>query len=217
MERLIFPKWINLLRPTIAVLAILAPVYGVVLVGFGASPRTTDVGYQPVQPVEYSHAMHVGQLGMDCRYCHNTVETSAVAAIPPTQTCMNCHVAIKPDSAKLIKVREAYATGMPIEWLRVHDLPDYAYFDHSAHVTRGVGCVSCHGRIDTMDVVSQDQPLSMGWCLDCHRDPAPNLRPVEAVTVMDWVPPDGDQLAAGKRVMEELQINPPTDCTACHR
>lgn len=217
MERLIFPKWINLLRPTIAVLAILAPVYGVVLVGFGASPRTTDVGYQPVQPVEYSHAMHVGQLGMDCRYCHNTVETSAVAAVPPTQTCMNCHVAIKPDSAKLIKVREAYATGMPIEWLRVHDLPDYAYFDHSAHVTRGVGCVSCHGRIDTMDVVSQDQPLSMGWCLDCHRDPAPNLRPVEAVTVMDWVPPDGDQLAAGKRVMEELQINPPTDCTACHR
>lgn len=217
MERLIFPKWINLLRPTIAVLAIVAPVYGVVLVGFGASPRTTDVGYQPVQPVEYSHAMHVGQLGMDCRYCHNTVETSAVAAIPPTQTCMNCHVAIKPDSAKLINVREAYATGMPIEWLRVHDLPDYAYFDHSAHVTRGVGCVSCHGRIDTMDVVSQDQPLSMGWCLDCHRDPAPNLRPVEAVTVMDWVPPDGDQLAAGKRVMEELQINPPTDCTACHR
>lgn len=217
MERLAFPKSINMLRPVMGGLMVIVPIYVVVLVAYGASPKTLDVGHQPPQPVEYSHAMHVGQLGMDCRYCHNTVEFSAQAAIPPTQTCMNCHVTIKPDSVKLLPVREAYASGMPVEWKRVHDLPDYAYFDHSAHVSRGVGCVSCHGRIDTMDVVYQDQPLSMGWCLDCHREPDANLRPLEAVTLMDWVPPTGDALATGRQVREELKILPPTDCTACHR
>jgi len=217
MQRPVFPKWINLLRPAAAALLVLGPLYAVVLVGFAASPRTTDVGYQPAQPVEYSHAMHVGQLGMDCRYCHTTVDSAAVAAIPPAQTCMNCHATIRIESPKMVPVREAYASGMPIEWVRVHDLPDYAYFDHSAHVTRGVGCVSCHGRVDTMDVVAQDQPLSMGWCLDCHRNPEPNLRPVEAVTQMDWVPPSGDALAMGRTIRDELNINPPTDCTACHR
>ncbi len=125
----------------------------------------------PTQPVPYSHALHVGQLGMDCRYCHTGVEVAAAATIPPTQTCMNCHSKVRANSEKLIPIRESYATGMPVPWIRVHDLPDYVYFDHSAHVRRGVGCVSCHGRIDTMEVVFQAEPLSMGWCLECHRNP----------------------------------------------
>ncbi len=150
--------------------------------GWGSPRRATDVGYAPEQPVPYSHALHAGQLGIDCRYCHNTVETAAHAAVPPTQTCMNCHAAIRKESEKLIPVRASYATGMPIPWVRVHDLPDYVYFNHSAHVRRGVGCVSCHGRVDTMEVVYQAEPLSMGWCLDCHRNPERHLRPVEFVT-----------------------------------
>jgi len=121
------------------------------------------VGYQPVQPVPYSHALHVGQLGIDCRYCHNTVEVAAQAAIPPTQTCMNCHAKIRAQSPKLLPVRESYATGMPVHWMRVHDLPDFVYFNHSAHVRRGVSCVECHGRVDKMEVVYQQEPLSMGW------------------------------------------------------
>jgi hypothetical protein len=212
----VFPKWTWILRPGIAVAAIGGAVYVTLIVWLGFSPKTTDVGYAPIQPVPYSHAVHVGQLGIDCLYCHNTVEETAHAAIPPTQTCMNCHSAIRTNSEKLIPVRQSYATGMPVEWIRVHDLPDYVYFNHSAHVRRGVGCVSCHGRIDTMEVVSQVEPLSMGWCLDCHRNPERHLRPVEFVTAMDWVPED-DQLVLGRRLREEYDINPKVDCNTCHR
>ena len=212
----VFPKWTWILRPGIAVAAIGGAIYVTVIVTFGFSPKTTDVGYAPVQPVPYSHALHVGQLGIDCRYCHTTVEEAAHAAIPPTQTCMNCHSAVRTNSEKLIPVRQSYATGMPVEWIRVHDLPDYVYFNHSAHVRRGVGCVSCHGRIDTMEVVSQVEPLSMGWCLDCHRNPERHLRPVEFVTAMDWVPED-DQVVLGLRLREEYDINPKVDCNTCHR
>lgn len=211
-----FPDWANLLRPAIPVAALGGAVFATIVVWFGFSPKTTDVGYAPVQPVPYSHALHVGQLGIDCRYCHSTVEEAAHAAIPPTQTCMNCHTMVRAQSEKLIPVRESYATGMPVEWVRVHDLPDYVYFDHSAHVRRGIGCVSCHGRIDTMEVVYQAQPLSMGWCLECHRHPEKNLRPVEFVTQLDWVP-DEDQEVLGQRLRETYDINPPTDCNTCHR
>ncbi|MFN3413609.1 MAG: cytochrome c3 family protein [Thermoanaerobaculum sp.] len=214
--RWVFPPWTNQLRVVAGVALVLIPVYLVVLVGYGASPRTTDVGYAPEQPVPYSHAFHVGQLGLDCRYCHNTVEVGAKAAIPPTQTCMNCHSRIRAASPKLLSVRESYATGMPIPWVRVHDLPDYVYFDHSAHVRRGVGCVSCHGRVDTMEVVRQVEPLSMGWCLDCHRNPDPQLRPPELVTRMDWVPPEKPEVF-GRRLREQLGIRPSTDCWTCHR
>jgi hypothetical protein len=212
----VFPRWTWILRPGIAAAAVGGVLYATVVVTFGFSPRATDVGYAPEQPVPYSHALHVGQLGIDCRYCHNTVEQAAHAAIPPTQTCMNCHAVIRANSEKLIPVRESYATGMPVEWVRVHDLPDYVYFDHSAHVRRGVGCVSCHGRMDTMEVVSQVEPLSMGWCLDCHRNPERHLRPVEFVTRLDWVPEE-DQLALGRRLREERNINPRVDCNTCHR
>jgi hypothetical protein len=200
------------------VLGILGPgalLYLVVLVWYGGSPKTTDVGYRPEQPVPYSHALHAGELGIDCRYCHNTVDTAAGAAIPPTQTCMNCHAKIRSQSAKLIPVQESYATGLPIRWIKVHDLPDYAYFNHSAHVSRGVGCVSCHGRVDKMEVVYQAEPLSMGWCLDCHREPERHLRPVEYVTDMAWQAED--QLALGRELRETHNINPSEDCSTCHR
>ena len=212
----IFPRWTWVLRPAIAIAVLGGVFYATVVVAFGFSPRATDVGYAPVQPVPYSHALHVGQLGMDCRYCHNTVEFTAAAAIPPTQTCMNCHKTVRATSQRLIPVFESYSTGMPVEWIRVHDLPDFVYFNHSAHVRRGVGCVSCHGRIDTMEVVTQMKPLSMGWCLECHRSPEKHLRPVEFMTELDWVPEE-DQLALGRRLRETNNINPPQDCYTCHR
>jgi hypothetical protein len=211
-----FPKWTWVLRPGIAAAAVGGLVYASVVIYLGFSPKATDVGYMPTQPVPYSHALHVGQLGVDCRYCHTGVEVAAAAAIPPTQTCMNCHSKVRANSEKLIPVRESYATGMPVPWIRIHDLPDYVYFDHSAHVRRGVGCVSCHGRIDAMEVVFQAEPLSMGWCLECHRSPENHLRPVEFVTQLDWVPEE-DQLALGTRLRATNNINPPTDCNTCHR
>jgi hypothetical protein len=216
MDSFVFPKWTNALRPALAVGIGVGMVYVVFVTAYGASPKTTDVGYAPLQPVEYQHSMHAGELGMDCRYCHNTVERTAHAAIPPTQTCMNCHERIKAESAKLLKVRESYATGMPVAWVRVHDLPDYVYFDHSAHLRAGVGCVSCHGRVDKMDVVYQVEPLSMGWCLDCHRNPEQHLRPREAITQMDWVPTE-DQQSLGRRLRELYDVNPKDDCSVCHR
>lgn len=215
-ENFVFPRWMNLLRPGLAIGAVGGLGYVVILVWLGFSPKAVEVGYQPEQPVPYSHALHVGQLGMDCRYCHTSVEVAAKAAIPPTQTCMNCHSTVRTNSDKLIPIRESYATGMPVEWVRVHDLPDYVYFNHSAHVRRGIGCVSCHGRVDTMEVVFKDQPMSMGWCLECHRNPEKHLRPVEFVTELDWVP-EKDQLVLGAELRELFDINPPEDCNVCHR
>jgi hypothetical protein len=212
----VFPRWTWILRPGIAAAVVGGLLYVTVIVWLGFSPKATDVGYAPQQPVPYSHALHVGQLGIDCRYCHNTVERAAHAAVPPTQTCMNCHSMIRKSSQQLIPVFESYATGMPVEWVRVHDLPDYVYFNHSAHVRRGVGCVSCHGRIDTMEVVYQVEPLSMGWCLDCHRNPERHLRPVDFVYQLDWVPEE-DQIVLGTRLRETYNIDPPTDCYTCHR
>jgi hypothetical protein len=212
-----FPKWVDRLRDVLgAILLGVLPVYLVLLVWYGFSPKTTDVGYQPQQPVPFSHKLHAGDLGMDCRYCHTTVEVAANAAVPPTQTCMNCHAKIRAASPKLVTVRESYATGVPVPWVKVHDLPDYAYFNHSAHVTRGVGCVECHGRIDKMEVVQQFAPLSMGWCLDCHRNPETHLRPKELVTKMDWQPTE-DRLTLGRRLREAYNINPSQDCSTCHR
>jgi len=180
------------------------------------SPEFTDVGYRPEQPVNFSHKLHAGELGMDCRYCHTSVEKSQEAIIPPTQTCMNCHSVVDVESDELAVVRDSWETDKPIEWVRVHMLPDYAYFDHSVHVTAGVGCASCHGRVDQMEVVMQTEPLSMSWCLDCHRQPEKHLRPLDQVTNMEWLMPDDhDKLA--KRFIKERNIKPPEDCTACHR
>ncbi len=181
-----------------------------------ASPPVRETGYAPLQPVEYSHKLHAGDLGMDCRYCHFTVEQAAYAAIPPTEVCMNCHVRVKADSPLLQAVRESYSSGRPIAWVKVHNLPDYVYFNHQAHVTAGVACVSCHGRVDQMIVVKQVEPLSMAWCLDCHRNPAPKLRPANEVTNMTWRP-DRDPAEIGREIMEARGIAPPVNCTGCHR
>ena len=151
----VFPRWANYALPVIALAAFGGMMYVPTLITLGASPRTTAVGYSPKQPIPYSHKLHVGQLGLDCRYCHFTVEKTAFAAIPPTQVCMNCHTRIRPNSQLLAPLRESWETGDPVQWVKIHDLPDYAYFNHSAHVNHGVGCVSCHGRIDEMEQVYQ--------------------------------------------------------------
>jgi hypothetical protein len=213
-----FPKWANTARPLLTVLLGVAGVYGAALLAYGLSPVTLETGYAPVQPVEYSHAMHAGELGMDCRYCHTTAEVAAHAAVPPTATCMNCHALIRAKSEKLALLLEKHAANLPIEWTRVHNLPRFVYFDHGAHVSRGVGCVACHGRVDKMERVYVHAPLSMGWCLDCHRAPEANLRPPEFATKTDWAPPGGDDpVEYGRRLREKNQIKPSTDCSTCHR
>lgn len=209
-----FPPWTNNIRFLVAAGAAGGLLYVTLIVTFGFSPMAVARGYQPVQPVPFSHKVHAGQLGMDCRYCHNTVDRSAHAAVPPTQTCMGCHERVWPESPRLEAVRQSWATNEPVQWVRVHDLADYAYFDHATHVLKGVGCASCHGRIDQMDVVAQDQPLSMGWCLDCHRNPEPNLRPPELITKMDYVQESPE---VGVQLRAENNVNPRVDCSTCHR
>ena len=191
-------------------------VGGVSLLAHLGSPESTDAGYQPKQPVRFSHKLHAGNLGMDCRYCHSTVERAAHAAVPTTDTCMNCHQRVRKRSELLTKVRESFAADKPIPWVRVHKVPEYAYFNHQAHLTAGVSCVSCHGRIDQMKEVRQVAPLSMGWCLDCHRNPAPHLRPREYLTQLDWQPPR-DAAEIGREIMAANSIRPPQHCSGCHR
>jgi len=191
-------------------------IAAVSLAAYLLHPKQADVGYTPVQPVPYSHKLHAGNLGMDCRYCHFTVERSAYAAIPPAETCMNCHTKVKPQSAQLQPVRDSYASGRPVPWVRIHRLPDYVYFNHQAHLSAGVSCVSCHGRVDQMIEVRQVQPLSMAWCLDCHRNAAPNIRPRDLVTKLDWKP-DRDPAEIGRELIAANHIHPPTNCSGCHR
>jgi hypothetical protein len=219
MPHFVFPKWSNALLPAMGIAALTAPLYVFIIVAYGFSPQTTDVGYRPIQPVPFSHEMHAGQLGIDCRYCHNTVEYAAKAAIPPTQTCMNCHTQVHKDSINLAELRESFQTGRPVLWKRVHDLPDYAYFNHSAHVTRGVSCVECHGRIDRMPVVYQHERLSMGWCLECHRAPDVHLRDPHLVTRLDWSLDKSkkDLLQIGQQWRQFNNLNPSQDCSTCHR
>lgn len=207
-----FPRWANLLLPLLLIGFVGAAMYVPVVVYLGFSPLATDVGYAPVQPVAYSHAVHVGKLGMDCRYCHTTVTQAGFAAVPATQTCMNCHSYIRvatPDGSSNPKLEplfdawdanwrsrgvtytaapagEPRVEGKPIEWVKIHDLPDYSYFNHEAHTTKAIGCVTCHGRIDRMDEVHQEKPLNMAWCLDCHRQPEKFLRPADELTNMTW-------------------------------
>ncbi len=211
----IFPKKVNVL-PHLSLGAVL---FGSVLTIFALwyyfSPEYTDVGYAPEQPVPYSHRLHVDQLGMDCRYCHNWVEVSDWSNVPPTETCMNCHGIVKTESLALLPVRESWATGESVEWVKVHHLPDYAQFSHAVHVNSGVGCETCHGRVDEMEVVRQVEPLSMGWCLECHREPELYLRPNEEVTTMGYVQP-ADFVERNLERIRTQGIQPPTNCSACH-
>jgi hypothetical protein len=212
----IFPKWIDRLPPFALAAFLLLGAGGVGFFWYYGSPKYTDVGYQPKQPVDYSHKLHAGDLGLDCRYCHTAVEISAFASIPPTQTCMNCHTLVKPESEKLLPVRESWVSGKAIEWIRVHDLPDYVYFNHSAHLRAGVGCASCHGNVATMEKVILVEPLSMSWCLDCHRNPENHLRPSSEITNMQWTPPE-NQSELAQKMIKEKKINPSEDCSICHR
>jgi hypothetical protein len=213
----VFPRYTNTLSRVTAVAAIVLVFAGLWLWSrVQRSPYTTDVRIAKTQPVPFSHKHHAGDMGIDCRYCHTSVEKSAFAGIPPTETCMNCHRQIWSDSPMLEPVRESYRTGTPIEWVRVHDLPDFVYFNHSIHVDKGIGCVSCHGRVDRMPLTWSVEVLTMGWCLDCHRHPEPHLRPPNAVFDMNWQPETrealaGDSLAAAQHV-QTLQ-----SCSYCHR
>ena len=215
----IFPKWTNTVPGIGAALAGVGAPILVFMVWMYFSPWNTDVGYAPLQPVPYSHKLHAGLLGMDCRYCHQAVEKGPHAAIPTNQTCMNCHAQIKTDSDLLQKIRDGYATDMPVEWVKVHLLPDFAYFTHAAHLNAGVGCVSCHGRIDEMEVVRQVKPLSMGWCLECHRNPAAHIRPdhVRSTDMAYLDLPLEERIQNGNARIADQKINPPTHCSACHR
>ena len=216
MSRFLFPRWSNALLPFVLVVGAVAPLYAVMFVAYGFSPKTLEAGYMPQQPVPYSHATHAGKLGMDCRYCHNTVERTGFAAVPATQTCMNCHTQIHRDSPKLEKVKQSYETGMPIEWVKVHKLADYAYFNHSAHINRGVGCVECHGRVDQMEEVYRVAPLSMGWCLECHRNAEDHVRP--PAEVFNLAKPTSDWTKDERLgLIRKYDIHPSENCSTCHR
>jgi hypothetical protein len=201
-------------------IAILVLPFAVVGVAYGVmkSPYITGEHLTLEQPVPFSHEHHAGQLGLDCRYCHTSVEQSAFASIPTTHICMTCHSQLFTTAQLLAPVRKSLAESRPIKWNRVHRLPAYVYFDHSVHIANGVGCSSCHGRVDKMPLVQQTQPLTMEWCLSCHRDPATHLRPPGEIFDMEWTAPK-DQEARGRELVARYNIQSEhlSDCSVCHR
>lgn len=238
----LFPQWMNALPGALAVGLGAAGVGVVAGVWYYFTPSYWEVGYMPEQPVAFSHQIHAGKLGMDCRYCHTDVEKSGHANVPDTATCINCHAGDDTaggyfnvdlwDAHKvnqdLVQVRTAYVEDRPIEWRRIHKVPDYAHFNHSVHLNAGVSCYSCHGRIDEMEVVYQKESLSMGWCLTCHRDPAPHLVDVDGIldpdnpvritdleTVQNLLD-SPEQRERGELLMQAKQLQPPEHCAACH-
>ena len=213
----LFPPWTNTVVPlgivaiaTACVSAAVAPLIWV------RTPYSTGVDDPPDQPIQFDHRHHVRDDGITCEYCHTSARRSRYAGVPSTSLCMGCHGQILNDSPTLAPLRRSYATGRPIAWARVHRLPEHVYFSHVAHVTRGVGCVTCHGRVDQMAQVLQVEPLTMEWCVDCHRDPDPRLRPNAAVADVEWQPRDAPR-EVGRAVRQRLGVNPPTHCTGCHR
>ncbi|MBK8901629.1 MAG: cytochrome c3 family protein [Anaerolineaceae bacterium] len=193
---------------------------GAIAVAWGMfirSPYVTGEGVVRPQPVPFSHEHHVRGLGIHCRYCHTAVETSSFAGMPPTHTCMTCHSQVWTDAPALEPVRESWQSGEPIAWNRVYDLPDFVYFDHSIHVAKGVGCETCHGRLDQMPLTWQAQPLHMEWCLDCHRQPEQFLRPPEEIYTMGWEPNNQAELGQELAAEYHIQQNQLTDCSICHR
>ena len=187
------------------------------------TPKYTRAGYQPVQPVPFSHLVHAGQLGLDCRFCHNGVEKSWFANLPGASTCMNCHTVVLKDDSRLQIVRDSATNNAPIPWVQIHKVPDYVYFNHSVHVDRGIGCVKCHGRVDQMDEVRHEESFSMSFCLDCHRNPAANIRPTDQVTKLDWQWSSNSAEAArlqdlnGKKFVHDWKVESLQSCSACHR
>ncbi len=217
----IFGPSSNIYSKLSIVLAALLAGGGVTLVmAFERSPYKTNEGVIYTQPIKFSHDHHTAAMGIDCRYCHYTVERSRSANIPPTEVCMNCHSQIWADSPMLEPVRASYRNNEPIEWNRVHDLPDYVYFDHSIHVAKGVACFSCHGDVNEMPLIKRGASLQMSWCLDCHRDPTPNLRPPSEVTNFRWEPPEGAGDEYYAHLAEEVNLADRQrlfSCSTCHR
>jgi hypothetical protein len=228
----IFPRWSNLLPFQIA-FCLGAVGTGVVLaIGYYATPKAQVVGYEPSQPIPFSHKIHVEQLGLDCRYCHSFVDVSGHSNVPSGNTCWNCHQHVQKESPKLeplhrsMNVNYEKYDGKPIEWVRVHKAPDYVYFDHSAHVNRGISCQSCHGDVNKMEVIYQAEPHSMGWCLECHRAPEKHLRPLEEVFNFNYGDADVAKyskdagvkttLHLGAKLKEQFSVKPKTSCATCH-
>jgi hypothetical protein len=213
----VFPRSANavarvtLLGGIVGPLALLGVLWLVV-----RSPYLTGQGTPVSQPIPFSHKHHVGDDGIDCRYCHTTAETSPFAGMPTTETCMNCHAQVWNQSDTLAPVRASLSTGQPLVWERVYQLPDYVYFDHSIHVEKGVACESCHGRVDQMPQIEKAASLQMSWCLDCHRDPVSHLRPPEDVTMMGWEPPSNVATVQQQLALEN-HVQSKTDCSTCHR
>lgn len=179
------------------------------------SPLNTRQSIVRAQPIPFSHDHHTAGLGISCLYCHTSVEESSFAGLPPTATCMNCHKLIWNDSEMLEPVRESYRTKEPIQWARIHDLPDYVYFNHSIHIAKGIGCASCHGRVDRMPLMYQAESLQMEWCLECHREPERFVRPLDQIYNMEWQAEDQETL--GPSLVEEYGVEPRLSCSACHR
>jgi hypothetical protein len=218
MPQIFHPSVNTISRVSIVAVALAVPLLGIAGYAYNLS-FGIKLNVPLDQPAPFSHKHHVADDGIDCRYCHSTVEKAASAGMPSTQTCMTCHSQIWVDSPLLATVRESFRTGRPIEWARVHDLPDFAYFNHSIHVRKGISCVNCHGRIDEMPLTWKAQSLSMAWCLDCHRNPAKNIRPREHVFEMAWKPAEKQQ-EMGPRLVQEYHVLAPqqlTNCSICHR
>jgi hypothetical protein len=219
----IFPKWTNRLPGRLLVGAALVGTSVVAGVWYYFTPKYTRVGYQPRQPVAFSHKTHAELMGIDCRYCHSAVEQSWYSNLPSSSTCMNCHTQVLKDDPRLALVRESAATGKPIPWVQVHKTPDYVYFNHSVHVNRGVSCLECHGQINQMAEVQHAKPLSMSFCLDCHRNPAARLRPPDKITDLNWTwsqdPKQAAELqrANGEKFVQDWNVQALQNCSACHR
>jgi hypothetical protein len=213
-----FPRWTNRLPIQLMVGVICTVGVVAALVTYYFTQKYTRVGYQPIQPVPFEHTIHVEQLGLDCRYCHHSVETSSHSSVPPTQTCMSCHSQVQKDNPKLAPVRKSWETNQPIPWVKIHPAPDYVYFNHSIHVSRGVSCVSCHGQVNEMKTVYHAEPQSMGWCLECHRHPQTGVREIDEVYNLNWKPKNAKaKEEMGQKLVDELKIDPPLDCAGCHR
>jgi hypothetical protein len=213
----IFPKWTNKLPSRIALGAALIATGVTVGVTYYFTPKYLDVGYQPIQPVPFPHSVHAEQLGIDCRYCHNLVEKAWFSNVPGAGVCMNCHNQVLPNDPRLQPIRDSVQTGKPVEWVQIHKLPDFVYFNHSVHVNRGISCYHCHGQINKMDEVHQVQPLSMSFCLDCHRDPGKNIRPPEQVFNLDWERPKDFAKTQGEKYVHDWNVHSAQSCSACHR
>ncbi len=215
----IFHRSANQIAKGSIILGVLAVgVLTYVVAGVQLSSYITDAGVVQEQPVPFSHEHHVRGLGIDCRYCHTSAEKSSFAGVPPTKTCMTCHSQVWTNAELLAPVRSSWASGKPIEWVRVNNLPNFVYFNHSIHVAKGVGCTTCHGQVDRMPLTWRHATLQMKWCLECHRDPAAFVRPRDEVFNMDWTPP-ADQHAQGEKLVAEYGIRTRqlTNCSVCHR